>query len=183
MSTRGGIARQSGKGFRGRFHHWDSYPEGLGATLFNLRNYHFQGDTKAMLKVLIDDHPAGWSTINGKDFNIEPAYMDYTNENEQLWEVTPLCYCHGARSEPSQELTEKNASNCGCEYIYVFTNDGNTMYILSSFGSYGKMIGAFGCGDPDAVWKPIAKVDLNGDEPDWENIMQSQSERGDEQYE
>ena len=45
------------------------------------------------------------------------------------------------------------------------------MVILSSYCKNGdKMIGAFGCGDPNAIWKPIAEIDLDGKEPDWEKI-------------
>ena len=70
MSTRGAIATISKpEGFKGVYHHWDSYPTGLGATLYRLYNGHFQKDLPAMLKALINDHPAGWSTINDKDWS------------------------------------------------------------------------------------------------------------------
>ena len=36
MSTRGVIARKDGDGFTGRYHHLDSYPSGLGQTLYRL---------------------------------------------------------------------------------------------------------------------------------------------------
>jgi hypothetical protein len=33
------------------------------------------------------------------------------------------------------------------------------------------MIGAFGMGDPNAVWQPVAVVNLTGaDEPEWDTI-------------
>lgn len=57
MGTRGAIARVvKGKPncFKGVYHHFDSYPDALGKTLFNLRNEFFKGDTEAMLKVLIN---------------------------------------------------------------------------------------------------------------------------------
>jgi len=78
MSTRGVIARQneSSKGFTGVYHHWDSYPEGLGKTLWQLWHGYFNRDTKAMLKKLIDEHPAGYSTIVGKDFALPIGYND-----------------------------------------------------------------------------------------------------------
>lgn len=76
MSTRGAIARTPDVGvtFKGVYHHWDSYPEGLGATLFELYRGEFQKDLPKMLRTLIDGHPAGWSTINNKDFTQEPGY-------------------------------------------------------------------------------------------------------------
>ena len=164
MSTRGAIAviTDAKKGnFEGVYHHWDSYPSGLGATLFHLRNGHFRKNTKAMLKVLIKDHNA-WSTINEADFTKEPGYGN---------ESAPQCYCHGQRSEKNKPVTQKSASACGCEYVYGFDKGGDTMIILSSYRKDGgKMIGAFGCGDPKATWKPIAVVDLDGEEPDWKKI-------------
>jgi hypothetical protein len=78
MSTRGAIVRFTNgeiTEFAGRYHHWDSYPRSLGATLWKLYHGHFQKDLKAMLQFLIDDHPAGWSTINNKDFALETGYQ------------------------------------------------------------------------------------------------------------
>jgi hypothetical protein len=37
----------------------------------------FHGDADKMLKTLIDDHPAGWSTINGADWSVKPGYNEY----------------------------------------------------------------------------------------------------------
>ena len=86
MSTRAAIARAVDKGdggihFEGRYHHWDGYPTGLGATLYEAYNGFFQRDLDAMLKYLVDDHPAGWSTINGSDFSLEPGFFDSFDHN------------------------------------------------------------------------------------------------------
>lgn len=88
MSTRAAIARPSGDGFQGRYHHWDGYPDGLGQTLYELAQTNrnraqldldptpWDGDVEKMLEVLIDQHPAGWSTINGKDMRRTPGFSD-----------------------------------------------------------------------------------------------------------
>jgi hypothetical protein len=56
MSTNGIIARSTGEGtFAGRYHHWDSYPSGLGTTLVELYRGHFNRDLDRMLQVL------GWA--------------------------------------------------------------------------------------------------------------------------
>ena len=65
MSTRSVIARKTGTGFTGVFHHWDGYPSGVGSKLFELYNKFFKCNLDNMLKALIDDAPAGWSTIIG----------------------------------------------------------------------------------------------------------------------
>ena len=164
MSTRGAIGRDLGKGhFEAVYHHWDSYTTALGKTLFNLRNGHFKGDTEKMLSLLMS-HTAGWSTINDADFNKEPGYDN---------KGAPQCYCHGSRSETGHLFNETNASGCGVEYVYLFSKNGKTMKVLSSYCDDNpkvKMVGMFGCGDPKAKWKVIAKVDLDGSEPDWNKI-------------
>jgi hypothetical protein len=70
VSTNGIIARSTGEGtFAGVYHHWDSYPnEGLGHFLIHILTGHFDNDLARMLHFLIDEHPAGWSTIVNKDF-------------------------------------------------------------------------------------------------------------------
>jgi len=228
MSTRGAIARviirrnktQKNKtqkngtmGFKGVYHHWDSYPSGLGATLYDLRNGHFKKNTKEMLKYLINDCPQGWSTINNSDFSLPPAtktnhvmsickeckepnwkhYAQYYNKSNEEWVKAgePICpnridgsylvtdHVPVEEEKPKGpecfkegeifKITEKNASGCGCEYVYAFKGD--TMYILSSYRKNGiKMIGMFGCGDTDATWKVIAEIDLNKPAPDWDKI-------------
>lgn len=179
MGTRGVIARITPNGFRGRYHHWDSYPSGLGESLWKLYHGHFKGDLRAMLKVLIDEHPAGWSTICGKDFSLQAGYVEsITDRTKEIDKdkQRPLCYCHGDRKEKGWEVTEKNASGSGCEWAYVFNEETSEMLILASYCNYSdkmkgvKMVGFFGCGDETAIWKLTKKVKLNGKEPNWKRI-------------
>lgn len=177
MGTRGVIARaverSPGKlGFEGRYHHWDSYPSGLGQTLFKLANGFFQGDIEKLLHVLIDEHPAGFSTINGADPSLPAGYRDLYGKGTTAKYEDPHgfeCFCHGARhEEASDPLTEDDASGCGCEWAYAIDAKTKKMYVLSSVCEDGtKMIGAFGMGDPNASWKIVGEVDLTGKEPDW----------------
>lgn len=153
----------------GRYHHWDSYPKGLGKTLWELYHGQFKKDIRRMLRVLIDEHPAGWSTINRKDFSLEPGYSDVGDG------VAPNCYCHGGRSEEAWLVTQDDASGSGVEYVYGF-DEGPTLVILSAFcaddGPFAgqKMVGAFGMGDPAATWREIARAPLTGPEPDWGRV-------------
>jgi hypothetical protein len=214
MSTRSVIARKTKSGFKGVYHHWDGYPSGLGATLFEVRNKVFGGDTARMLRYLIDQHPAGWSTINTDWQFPEGSRPDHNTQickvcGRMNWEHyrqyykasftdIPSEWERAGRPEPPEgseiqvlghqaqhdeqptgpepfndgawEVTEKNASGSGCEYAYVFDGNG-TMEIQSSYHSGGdKMIGAFGVGDEKATWRTIAVVNLDGDEPDWDNL-------------
>ena len=79
MSTRGVIARQNGSGFIGRYHHWDSYPEGLGKTLYDWAQ---RMPLDRMLHILLDEHPAGWSTIVDTDPTLDPGYVE-VNDDER----------------------------------------------------------------------------------------------------
>ena len=179
MSTRASIARLtqvSPVKWAGRYHHWDGYPSGLGATLWELYHGHFNLDLDAMLKVLIDDHPAGWSSLHAADLDQQPGFAEPLHPTSQSTDQ-PQCYCHGDRQEEEWLVTDENASGSGCEWAYAFTSakttDGtphNTMLVLSSYTPDGKMIGYFGMGDDQAVWLVIAVVDLNGQEPNWEKI-------------
>jgi hypothetical protein len=263
MSTRGAIARLNALqplAFSGRYVHWDCYPTGLGAELWQAYHGHFQNNAQAMLKTLLDDHPAGWSSLCGADFSqLAPAMGD--KKVSAASGDAPICYCHGERQEDAHEITERNASGSGCEWVYVFASSllamalpatkaqpkgktllvnqsdqrkatlqtvtassavaavspalengsfGNepegsaqtatnrkparsiasghhdasghpiaaparllqpALLVLSSFTPHGdKMIGMFGCGDPDASWRLVTVLDLEGAEPDWEQI-------------
>lgn len=219
MSTRAVIARKTKAGFAGVYHHWDGYPSGLGATLFEVRNKFYAGDTERMLKFLIDAHPGGWSTIN-KDWS-KPLLLSRNDEDELCVECKLenwrhyRQYYHGGYSpvlsgweragrpspppgeevlvlghapKHSQEPTgpephggaggqvdESNASDYGCEWAYVFDGNGKLEVQCSYCNPRGKhsgqkMIGAFGCGDPKAIWKAVATVNLDGQEPDWKAL-------------
>jgi hypothetical protein len=165
MATRGAIVRiNEDMSFKGVYHHWDGYPDGLGQTLLDLFNSYFDRNLEFMLKTLIDDHPAGWSTINGKNFMEPPGFNEWTPQqrSEKYLELNnPQCYCHGDRSEEGWEVTQDNASGSGVEYVYAFDEKNGHMYILSSYLESGdKMVGFFGMGDPNATWKPMECIDL-----------------------
>lgn len=187
MATRGAIVRRAGDGFAGVYHHWDSYPEGLGKTLWHLYRGRFQRDLDAMLRFLIEEHPAGWSSIVDADFSLEPGYTELRNSRTddyydgklttEEWlslpqNRRPHCYCHGDRSEEPWTVTHKNAAESGVEWVYYFNPPQRYMAVLRSLNPDGKpMIGMFGCGNPEATWVPVAVIDLDGQqEPPWEEI-------------
>ena len=128
MSTRGLIARATGEGkFEGRYHGWDSYPHGLGVALVELYRGHFRRNLKKMLTVLLDEHPAGWSTIVNCDFKLKPGYtnvaerpegMSFDEFHQKPLNRRPHCYCHGHRHEEGFLHDEK--SKCDAEWAYVF---------------------------------------------------------------
>lgn len=151
MSTNSVIARRIGREWVGRYHHWDGYPGGVGKALFELYNGHFEKDIGAMLKTLIDDHPAGWSNIVDVDFSLEPGYenpsFDLTLEERRALPQRPQCYCHGARSEEGQLW--RTGDDLTYMWLYVIDSDSRCMEVIDSEG------------------EPVGIVDLDGPEPYW----------------
>ena len=184
MSTRAVIARTTGDvstvtgqpHWEGRHHHWDGYPSGLGKRLYELA-HHFN-DLAWMLTFLIDQHPAGWSTILACDIDAAPGYRelgcqhpgepDRHNEFEahMTWERTqgPQCYCHGDRREAADPLiTDNSANDWDTEWAYVINPATGVMTIYERIYE----------GDTPIYhravmrWSQVATVDLYGPEPDW----------------
>lgn len=143
MSTRGTIAFGTDEWeWEGRYHHWDSYPSGLGRTLWHLYHGHFDRNLDAMKRVLFDEHPAGWSSIVDADFTLTPGYTDRYDAPQ------PRCYCHGERREPEWTL---RAGEPFEEWAYILTNDARLLVLADGRGQ-------------------VAEIDLNGPEPDWKRI-------------
>jgi hypothetical protein len=114
MSTRAVIARETRPDqFRGRHHHSDRYPSGLGRALLLLYRGHYGGpcvrDIMHLQRMLIDEHPAGWNSIVG-DWDAPIGFGSVRS---------PQCYCHGERREKPHQLTQRTAVNSGCEFAYV----------------------------------------------------------------
>jgi len=113
MATRGIIARKRSEStFEGRYYHNDASFEYLGETLCTLYTGHFQRDIHAMLAMLIDAHPAGWSTLHNCDFTLTPGFGGNPRR--------PHCYCHGERGEPARLYTSLSDPNLPyVNFVYV----------------------------------------------------------------
>lgn len=100
VSTHGAIVRITPDGFIGRYHHFDSYPAGLGKYLWITCHKYFGGNPEAMLNVLIDEHPGGWSTVINGNFS-----RDLINRESSY---SPECYCHPYKSNWSNSNLESH---------------------------------------------------------------------------
>lgn len=143
MATRGTIAFGTDTDhWQGRYHHSDSYPSGLGRTLYHLYNSHFERNLDAMKRVLFDEHPAGWSNIVDTDFTQPPMWTDHYDG------FHPRCYCHGGRHEPEWTIQSKAELE---EWAYIITPQARMLVLIST-------------------GRQVADIDLNGPEPDWERL-------------
>lgn len=162
MSTRSAIARIEDEPghFTGSYHHWDGYPTGLGAWLYQAYKGQFNSNLDAMLKALVDDH-TGWSTLQ-----VEPG-------------KEPECFCHsrGEGFDEKNRVTQVDASGMGCEYVYAFSEATKEMLVLSSYHANGsKAIGMFGFGDENAEWRCIGTVKLDAEEaPDFGKMEEEEA--------
>lgn len=179
MSTRAIIARITGDDFEGRYHHSDGYPSGLGRFLYRAWREQFGRDTRAMLRLLVDEHPAGWSSIQGSDLHKpagyrergvrhpgEPMREEYADLGEwftahDAWERTqgPRCYCHGDRHEEPEELARLSDAaywrETWCEWAYALNEERPLMLIYKVRGD-------------QCIY--VTTVRLDADEPDWAAI-------------
>lgn len=163
MSTNGCILRKTESGASGVYHHWDSNPTSLGKALWATLHGHFKGDLDKMLEFLIDQHPAGWSTICGKDFKLKPGYGDsmkghpkdhgegfaaaYAKYLKLPHIARPQCFCHGIRHESAQVITLADK----LEWSYVFDSRVELLDVYNNSDL-------------------VASLPLNGPEPDWRVI-------------
>lgn len=170
MSTHAIIARGTPTKFSGRYHHYDGCPTGLGAALWEHWRGHFGGTSeglRAMLGVLIDDHPAGWRSIVGRDFALPVGAVSREVERRRSArdEATrePECYCHGARREGAALWTEATPAS----WAYVF--DARAARAVAPSSGVHLRVLSF---DGRAGWvlRGTVKCDQDMGAPDWELI-------------
>ena len=115
MGTRSVIAVKGENGsWKGRYCHWDGYPEGVGAAVQAIVER--DGVEKA-IKTLTEDH-YGWSSVDVSEAPVlGPGYDDgrfvavpgygiaYTTERGQ--------------SRPNDWITDQTAGDSWCEYVHI----------------------------------------------------------------
>lgn len=167
MSTRAVIARPSGDGFEGRYHHFDGYPAGLGRTLWRLAR-HEEGpfdNLPAMMHTLLDAH-YHWSTINNADWSKSAGY--YGLDLDSTAPRPPACYCHGERSESDPGFIKSDGDDWSTEWAYVIDADSGTFTVFERTTSDGDHpFQAPFLSHEGLVWKPLLVTNVNDVEPDW----------------
>jgi len=150
-----------------------------------------------MLKVLLDDHPAGWSAIAFVDFKLKPGFVEtmkgypsrydfpLTYEGrQQYWNAKekykkranwrrPKCYCHGSRHEAVDNRCEDDWSQADTEYAYIIakTSDDIVMYCCKPLVDLANIYPSVTIFRTFGVWGVFASVALDGPEPVWKRIQ------------
>jgi len=125
----------------------------------------------ALTKLLIDDHPAGWSTINDADLTLAPGFTEdhevRTSKSEN-GERNPECFCHGDRAEEAMPIDEME--DAGMEWAYVLDGETQTITVFERVYNGQHGTGYFGLGPTPVEWAERIVVDIHGQEPDWEKV-------------
>lgn len=171
MATRSILARPVGDGWEGRYHHSDGYPSTMGPLLRRVRE-HFKGNVEAMLRFVIDEHPAGWSVLDG-DLSLTPGYVEdistlpvypegttITGHDGAQHDMTgminyracrPRCFCHGDRAEEEWlfKATDGPDNFGGAQWVYVISERG--FLICDDTGAPIQFVGW----DEEVDWKTV----------------------------
>ena len=145
--------------WRGTYHHWDGYPTGLGQALWRLYHEHYDGLLAAMLEMLIDAHPHGWSTIVDADWSQRPTWIENTSEWYQTGRPLPPLSYRYRYAFNEQPFLFNEVTDGGQEWAYVFDLESDTMTILQRIPPW-----------EDVVYVRIETLPLNGSEPDWNDF-------------
>ena len=117
MATRGIIAVQRAGGFRGRYVHWDNYPNRMVDVLGNIAKR--DGLTK-MVTTLINDN-ASWSVIDDQQ-GTEDKGIGYSQKN--MIEGYGVVHDDIDKNDPTSWFTENDTEFAWAEYIYVIRDTG-----------------------------------------------------------
>lgn len=101
MATRSTIALQTPEGIKAVYCHWDGYPEGVGATLKSF----YSTPEQANSLIQKGDLTSLGETLESSEF--------YADKGEEL----------KVEAFASDSEWIEWASNCGCEYAYLFRGD------------------------------------------------------------
>lgn len=148
MGTRSVVAIPTADGWRGRYIHWDGYPEGVGESL---RLIVQRDGLDLAVKTLTENH-FGWSSVNddAQDAHDEPIRFEF---------VPGYGTAYSAKEQEDTWVTS-DGDNWGTEYAYVLTPDG--IVVLGARTSDGfHSTGMFGV-NAGASWGELGRVAYTG---------------------
>lgn len=118
MATRGIIAVQRANGWRGRYVHWDNYPERIVPIIGRLVER--DGATK-VVETLINNNQS-WSSINDTQTKYAEPYEAL--ENDSVVEGYGTIHTDLEPDDPSAWFTEADTELAWAEWVYVIRQHG-----------------------------------------------------------
>jgi len=114
MSTRSFIAIKKEDGYEGIYCHFDGYPEGVGKILYR----HYKDEKKVKELIALGNISSLGEEIGNKhDFNDRPDNETTAYGRDRGEAETKPTFC-----ATKAELKDV-ASECSCEYLYIFENE------------------------------------------------------------
>lgn len=176
MSTHGIIGyytTMANRVWKGRYHHFDAYPTGLGSALWRHLHGHFKGDLKKFLKVLTEEHTS-WQTICHRQmsFKWRPRYPE-SGVKKEIAETfkacAPECFCHGDSGvEMDDWLWSHQNAILGARWAYVFDRVRKVLHVFQRVMAID--IPSKGKSEAQPSWHLEAAMNLRGLEPEWDVI-------------
>jgi hypothetical protein len=151
MGTRSIIAIPNGDGYKGRYAHWDGYPEWMGRNLWEIVK---RDGLEQARRVLVEDN-FYWSNMDASQ--ADAPLKDFMDDGR--FRIVPGYGVSGTHHQASPDEWVTHHDSTWCEWVYVLGVD-------------GLLIGSIvyeGGGDPDNVnW--CGMFPWNGAEPVWSEV-------------
>lgn len=117
MGTRSIVGLKTGKGWFGRYVHWDGYPSGVGAAVWHIAKR--DGLSKTVATLLMENY--SWSTLTAQE-----------NPNEDEFGYDAECFVKGygykhGDATPDQIITD-DGDKWGTEWAYIISREGLAVY-------------------------------------------------------
>jgi hypothetical protein len=152
MSTRSVIAVARGDSWEGVYVHMDGYPTSMGPALWTTWRYRHNQDLPAFTAQEITAHRYGYSSYPDDPYAAEDEEQIFTAE-------------------------DADEDALFIEWVYVFSRQTLTVFKSVPTARQQRRENAAGHWwiEPVYRWAPVAQVDLQGLEPDWDAIEQQGS--------
>lgn len=118
MATRGIIAVQRADGWRGRYAHWDNYPERVVPVIGRL----VERDGVTQVVTTLINNNQSWSIIDDKKMKNDPEL--YEGENDSVVEGYGVIHTDLEPNDPNAWFTEDDTELAWAEYVYVIRDFG-----------------------------------------------------------
>lgn len=148
MGTRSVVAIPTAEGWRGRYIHWDGYPQGVGESLLLI----VKRDGLDLAVKVLTEHHFGWSSV---DDDAKDAHEDASR-----FRFVPGYGTAYSAAEQKDRWVTFDGDNWGTEYAYVLTSEA-IIVLGARTDANTHAVGMFGV-SPGAHWTELGRVAYTG---------------------